>query len=196
MSSSGPNAPGAMATEANGTSVDWSTPDEAKTSNNTYAYCVQPFSSRVSYYLNATTFGFAVPAGSTIDGIVVEIERKAKYNSTYHYVDDGTVQLLVGGSRSGDNKAATAVKWPTSDAVVDYGSASDLWGLTPTVDEVNASDFGVSIAAVIRSEIGKGHTNNTAYVDFISITVYYTEGGGGGVSIPVVRHHLRQQGIS
>lgn len=82
-------------------------------------------------------------------------------------VDDYSVKLVKGGSISGTDKAY-ATGWGTDEALFGYGSPSDLWGLTFTPAEVNASDFGIAFAATITG------TDITAEVDSIAIQVYYT----------------------
>ena len=59
--------------DATGT-VAWTNPMNATTSDNVYATISCP--TGISHYLKATNFGFSIPTGATINGIVVEIERK------------------------------------------------------------------------------------------------------------------------
>lgn len=126
--------------------------------------------SRNSQRLEATSFGFSVPTGATIDGIVVEIER---HRTAADAVRDRVVRLLKAGAVTGDDKA-TATSWATSPTIDSYGASSDLWGTTWTPAEVNASGFGLGLQA------GNDLAGNaTAQVDFIRITVHYTEAAGG-----------------
>lgn len=62
-------------------------------------------------------------------------------------VRDVNVKLVKGGTVSGDNKADTGTDWPSSDTDKTYGGAADLWGVTLTESDVEASDFGVVINA-------------------------------------------------
>src|SRR5438128_8185400 len=67
-------------------------------------------SNKSSRVLSLTGFGFALPAGASISGIVVSVERHA---GTTNKTNDQVVQLIVGGVQVGDNKAAAGF-WPTS----------------------------------------------------------------------------------
>src|SRR5690606_10769469 len=64
-----------------------------------------------SNYLNITNLSGSVPSNATITGIEVRIEKKevkgpcGHTGSPHMYVSDNTVQLIVGGSRTGSNKA-------------------------------------------------------------------------------------------
>jgi hypothetical protein len=122
--------------------------------------------------LVATQFGFVssvtpgdIPPTATISGIVVQVKRKASTNK----VQDFSVLIVKGGTASGTQKA-TAALWPAALTNATYGSSSDLWGLSWTVADITAANFGVQIQA-------KGKTSNTnvAEIDNIVITVYYNQ---------------------
>ena len=98
-------------------------------------------------------------------------------------VKDTAVQLLKGGAATGTNEANSSA-WPTSKGAQTYGSTTDLWGTTWTSSDVDASNFGVRISTTNSSP----YTAATAYVDYISIKVYYTQlptAGIGSASTPV-----------
>jgi hypothetical protein len=181
MSSQGPLFPGTAANDASyGTGADpaWGTPNNAKTNDLLFSIC-SPLG--LSNYLKLTNYGFTIPTGATIDGIVLEISRKANVSSsitTGSRIMDDTVKLVKGGTVSGTNKAltGTANRWPTGEAIATYGSSSDLWGLTWTDTDINASNFGAVLAVVDN----RGDGSETGSVNFFRITVYYTASGGGG----------------
>lgn len=165
MASEGPKNPG--------TASGWTNSGNAAASDNAYATVAITLASTTSITLSLTNFGFAIPAGATIDGVVVEVERKV--SSTARNPKDNNVQLIKGGASQGNNNASGAV-WPTADAYATYGGAADVWGLALTVADVNASNFGV-LVSVKRDAGAKGTT--TYSVDHVRITVYYTEAAGG-----------------
>lgn len=169
MASSGPRYP-AAATSVAGAGDDWSTPtnvgaDDAATSDVT----VSTGAGLVSEAIHATQYGFAIPAGATIDGVIVEIDA-SRSNATGN-ARDHTIQLLVGGTPTGTNKASGAA-WNT---VLTYGSSSDTWSAGLTAAIVNATDFGVSVK--VQRTTGKGSTLCSA--DYIRVTVHYTESTTG-----------------
>lgn len=162
MPSEGPLPPSAAANESSAGDVAWNNPSEALASDDVYATRTL-FSGQTTQYLELTGFGFSIPGGAPISGIVVEVERSDGGVST---VKDHTVQLLKGGAAAGDNKA-TGATWPGSDATATYGGASDLWGESWTDSDVNASNFGVRIRAQCTSG------NGAPRVDLVAVTVYY-----------------------
>lgn len=129
-----------------------------------------------------TSYGFSVPTGATIDGIIVTINRKSQYNvpgGNGGTVADSIVQLVKADSLVGSNKA-TASFWATTAASATYGSSTDLWGTTWTSSDINNSGFGAAFAASIDTTSTTSRTN-TAYVDYIRIEVYYTVGSTGNM---------------
>jgi hypothetical protein len=121
----------------------------------------------ISQILVASNFGFTIPAGSTIDGITVAIER----SNVAGAASDNRVQLGKGttfASLVGTNKADTATDWPTTTGAVSYGGVSDLWGTTWTVSEINASSFAVFLSVQADA------ANTDIGVDYIRVTVTYT----------------------
>jgi len=163
MSSAGPNNGSSFVDDASVGTVAWSNPANAQYSDNVYA-SVTLNSGIISHYLKATGFGFSIPSNATINGILVEVERKAAAGT----IGDYSVKLVKGGAISGNNKADTTNNWPTTDTYKSYGGSTDLWGLSWTAADINASNFGMAIAC-------RGYAaNSISYIDHIRITVYYT----------------------
>ena len=57
-----------------------------------------------------------------------------------------SVKLIKGGVIDGNEKATGA--FTTSDAYYSFGGETDLWGLSFTPDDINASDFGVVVSMI------------------------------------------------
>lgn len=171
MASQGPRSAGAGANQTGVGTVAWSFTGNIVADDGSSASSGTLTSGAQTNYLVASTFGFSIPAGSTIDGIVVEIKRSDLSSSDN--IRDNRIRIVKGGSIQTTDKA-TATAWPASFApsYASYGGSSDLWGTAWTAEDVNANDFGVAISA--RSLSVKGF--RSAAVDHVRITVYYTEG--------------------
>jgi hypothetical protein len=127
--------------------------------------------------LQVNDFGFSIPAGAVIDGIVLEVEKKRSAASgpgSSGIVEDNGLQIMKGGVLVGPNKSQYGVDWPLTDTYVSYGTATDLWGTTWTPADINSSGFGVSLASI--SYIC-GSTITTS-IDHVRITVYYSTATG------------------
>lgn len=121
----------------------------------------------ISRQLYASQFGFTIPAGSTIDGILVEIQRRA--STAPSSASDHRVQLTTAENAFvGDNKALTTTDWPLAATTQSYGGAADTWNASPTVAMVNAVGFGVTLSAQADE------ANADIQVDFIRVTITYT----------------------
>ena len=77
MGNTGATSPGTMADDSTIGTITWSNPDNAKASDDSRSIANHVSAASTSHYLKATNFGFSIPAGSTIDGIVVRVERVA-----------------------------------------------------------------------------------------------------------------------
>ncbi len=176
--SAGPNYPGTGANATGVGTVDWSNPGNAVSDDNVYA-TVALNNGETSHYLEATSFGFAIPADATINGIKVAIGRFSS-GASAPYIRDSVVSLLKGGSVVGTNKAFTLSDWPTSEGVATYGTPTNLWGTTWTPAEINATNFGVALAVN-----NSNASSLTANVDYVTVTVTYNTrypGSGSDVS--------------
>jgi hypothetical protein len=170
---SSPRAPSAASGWTNSTNVF--------TSNSVYA------TNAISSYgtgatLQATGFGFSIPSTAIIKGITVSVVRKA---STSFTLQDSSVYLLKSGSQTGTNHAVSGT-WSTSNTTKDYGSTSDLWGTTWTAANINASNFGVKFVA------RAGSSSATASVDYITVTVTYSDdtNGVGTAGTPIAEANV------
>ena len=152
--------------------VPWSNVTNTYASDNQYG-TVTLANGESSNYLFFDDFRFNVPLTATIDGMLLSIERKASVGST---VKPFFVALT--GTSVQENKA-TGSYWPATEGTETYGGATDLWGDDYAPADINNNStfnpnpFGLQI----------GVTNDVAgtviaSIDTITITVYYTTGGG------------------
>jgi hypothetical protein len=79
---------------------------------------------------------------------------------------DNEVRIMKTGTPVGTNLGLTSTAWPTTEAYVTYGGATQLWGLTWTVAEINATTFGAAMSA--------RRQNGNLEVDHMRITVWST----------------------
>lgn len=167
--SEGPNSAGAGAGAGGGAA--WSDPGNIISSNDARASVVL-VASDSSKRLEATTFGFSIPNGSSVSGIQGFLER-IENPSTAGVCAENEVKLLIGGVAAGDDKS-TGI-FPSTESSRTIGGVSDLWGTTPTVAQVNATNFGFYVDVVETSTT----TTATCEVDHMSMTVTFTFNVGG-----------------
>lgn len=171
MASSGPLGAGTGAEETSLSGVTVSNPGNITAEDGTNATANLGTSPNFSNYVKATNFGFAIPSGATIDGIVVEW----KIAQTLNYVIDYAIRIVKGGTIGSTNKGRGLVPWPAALAYVSFGASNDLWGTTWTDSDINGSTFGAVIAGTRF-----GGASPEMQVDHCRITVHYTDAGGGG----------------
>ena len=168
MGTLGPNSGATFADDATVGTITLTSPANAAASDDARVTAVL-LGLQVAHYLKATNFGFALPLDATITGVTVDVERSSSVGTT---TVDNSVKLVKGGTISGTEKAS-ATTWPTSDAYATYGSATDLWGLTLTPTDINASGFGMAISATTTLAA-------TASIDHVRITVDYSGSNRSG----------------
>lgn len=123
------------------------------------------------------------------------------------YPQHKSAQLYYDSSAIGNNLGDNS-QIPTSETQKVFGGVSNLWGATITPDMVNAASFGINFLYANKSSswVTLGCTNfgfaipsgatidgvvcetsdyyvssritKAVYVDYVRLTVYYTEGGG------------------
>lgn len=137
-----------------------------------------------SEYLRASNFTFGIPAGATIDGIEVRHITRGSSEAPgagNRYVATKSVRLVdqtgtvVGNDRTDD------ADWPinTSPETVTYGGVADLWGITPSRDDVSDADFGCVVAVIFPADADRGQGD----IDAVAMRITYTAAGGGGIEV-------------
>ena len=150
-------------------STAWTTPENITSTGTPYATLNLP-SNGTTHYLYGSNYGFAIPSGAAINGIIVYINKGV--GASTNSIADNVVSLVKGGTVTGSN-LKSAASWPSNSiGLSTYGSTSNLWGATWTADDINSSGFGVVISAVSSS--GSTRTLN---VDYMQISVNYTSNG-------------------
>lgn len=124
-------------------------------------------------------------------------------NNAWNYI-----QLVVGGTVTGDNNNLDALLPLGTPATITFGSSTDKWGLSLSPANINASDFGVyaelnhtgllvylkltdygfsvpsgsvidGIEVMITGYYTSSRGNVYHYIDSVGIKVYYTAGSSG-----------------
>ncbi|MDD4319773.1 MAG: hypothetical protein PHW10_05625 [Candidatus Peribacteraceae bacterium] len=164
---SGPNSPGTIVDDDSVGTIAWTNPSNAISSDDSYAATDAIIYTQQSHYLKATNFGFSIPVGATIDGILVEVERTSVGMAG---VSDAAARIVKSDGAIGttDNMIGS---WNPTENYYSYGSSFELWGEDWTAEDINDDDFGFAISAI---GIG-GSSQRSARIDHIRITVSYTE---------------------
>jgi hypothetical protein len=126
-----------------------------------------------SDYLHAYNFGFAIPTGATINGVLVRVEASEHSGGTeplLAQLQDAS-GALFGSSKSTSNEGSIS---GTAKLVYTYGSTSDLWGATLTEAIVEDADFGVRVWFA---------TSHSVNIDYITMAIEYTSAAGHRVII-------------
>ena len=177
MAVTGWKSPGTCASVDRDGKAAWANPDNAKISDGNYAVCD---AAALDYgdWLRCTNFGFTVgdvPAGSSVDGIEVSVERQAE-GTVVSTIVDSALYLRDAGGQTGDNKADAVTNWPTADASVIYGGGGDDWNAGLDDTEVIAATFGVDLSIYNEHATQPRHGD----VDHIQIRITYTAPGAAG----------------
>jgi hypothetical protein len=183
MANTGWTTPGNTADMGGGTAArnDWQDTDNIKTADTSYASNASTTENDdISNFLAGTNFGFAIPAGSTIDGIMVRMRVDVDDADN---VRDETIKIIKNGTILGDNYSASA-QWEGLPTYHTFGSSTALWGLgTPTAADINNVNFGFAIQyeQTERSDIPPGNSK----VDVFEMDIYYTEPEGTGFQVNI-----------
>ena len=179
MTTAGPNNAGsATSNSAAGTSF-WTNPSNVTGASDSSFAWFDAEASGDSEYLDVTNFGFSIPSGATIDGILFEVRRR-EVSSSDNIFDKLVKPLKAGTAVGTDQKSGT--EWGTSFAYQSYGSSSSLLGTTWTYSDINASNFGIRIQAAesVGNSVGA-----EGRIEHVRCTVTYTPAAGGATCAQV-----------
>ncbi len=167
MLTQGPNYPAYISNGAG--SNPWTGPENVAVEDG--AYAISPIGV-LSNQLIALEFGFSIPDGSIIAGILVEIKRGATLNTVGEHIEDYELYMEEGGSFTFN--FAAAGNWDTSVGWHSYGGPTNLLGIDDffgdsyaTAQDINQENWGCSIRVNGTGIVAQ------ARIDAIRITVYY-----------------------
>lgn len=171
MATAGPTLTGTGSNQAGIGTVAWVDPTNIQADDGTYSTAAIT-TGLASNYLRGVNFGFAIPAGATINGIEAITKWDQDITSGVGIITGG-FQLIKTGTAQGDTKGNSDAL-PTTPREDTYGGVADLWGLALTAANVNGSDFGYQMY------VGAGGTTvASGKVDCYKITVTYTPAPSG-----------------
>lgn len=163
------NAGNAVST---GTNQIWINSSDATSSEGNY-YTRVNLKSTPNDYLKGTSYGFSdsnIPVGASIDSVKVDIRRYG-----YNIIDSEVCLIKAGNVVTTTNKAITDTTDPNYDwggtmKIVPYTWSSDeLSKAGITLNDIKNSSFGVAL------KVTNTKNNSTAYVDYMQITVTYSD---------------------
>ena len=168
----GPNYAGAGASNNGTGTLAWTGPGNifANDGVSATASVSSGNTTTTTQYLQATNFGFAIPANANITGIQVSMNRFGSASAGTNNVQDNIVSLIKGGTITGNDNSLAGNWSATNTFVANYGTTTDLWGTTWTPAQINAANFGVALSVFIRRSSG----TVMASVDYVTITVSYS----------------------
>jgi len=172
MSTAGPNSPGTAADNAASGSVAWTNPGNITADDANYATC--NITSSSTHLLAARNFGFAIPAGSTINGIT--ITHKGKVASGTGNMTSGPTSDATGGSYDGVSNGYTLT---TTETTFTIGGASTLFGASWTTSQVNGVNFGC-----FNQSSGASQTANIS-INYTTMSITYTV-ASGYINLPLL----------
>jgi hypothetical protein len=163
----------------------WTNPGAITTNDGLFATYALGAHVGATNALRATGFGYAVPGGATINGIMVEVKGKSDVNAA-----NLNIQLEKAGVPYG---ASVSYQLGTSNIFQSVGgSGTYLWGGSWTPADVNNASFGVRLVGFT----GNPAITNNFFLDFVQVTVFYTAafsqisvggGGAGAVNLTIGR---------
>ena len=153
---------GAGASVDTGSSPAWGTPGNIPASDDSDATMGDSSAISSSDDLKGSSFGFAIATDATIDGFEVAVEGAGFGTVNIIYVTLGKDDSTLGTPLT-PSQALTS-----SDAVYTFGGSAELFGLSWTPAEVNASTFQA------RIRVSTGGAFQSASIDAMWVRVYYT----------------------
>ncbi len=144
--------------------IAWTNPGNITAYDGNLADATVAASSEQTHWLKATNFGFDIPTGSIIAGILVYVSGKIVGVAGWQL---DFIRIIKGGV-IGTTVNKTAVLPNSTVNTVAASNSEDLWGETWTAEDINDEDFGVALSTIGSD----GYTAAVSIEDF-EIVVYY-----------------------
>lgn len=140
--------------------------------NDNLVYATASVDGTITNFLQCIGYGFAIPVGATINGIMVNVDRKSS-STANGGSKDAAMRIVKAGVIDTNlaNDRSTATIYTVADVIEAHGGAADLWGTIWTAADINNANFGAAFAATKASAAGPPHTVS---VDHMQIGISYT----------------------
>ena len=156
-----------------GSGEDWTSLGDIVSDNNNDCECAILASGQDVYSdtLHARQYGHSLGDDATVDGVQARYERHVAWTLAQgsNELREDAEQFITDGSAASGTDFANDGAWPTSRALVTYGSATNPQSLTAS--ELDGTNFGFGIRAYLDWVIKSGAT---AKVDYCQTKIYYT----------------------
>ncbi|MCP4379813.1 MAG: hypothetical protein GY798_00015 [Hyphomicrobiales bacterium] len=157
----------------------WSNPGNVTADDGTNASSSSNTKNTQLNYLVASDFGFAIPANATIEGIEARFQVRDSLDVGGPVPVASITHVLIGkdsSTLSNDLEAGAPV---VTAAFVDYdyGGAAELWGLTWSAADINASTFQALLS--MNLNVGATIFAGLPQVDAIWMKVHYSVAASG-----------------
>jgi len=148
---------------------DWSTYAQVETSDNGYCTLAYTGVNEISYYISIRAYDFSsLPDTSIIDGWLWKVEGQNSYFVDGDVVDWSVRMMKDGTTPIGDDKATQTPLSENTDATVEYGGASDLWGVS-----WDLSDLTGGVGLLYSTKCTSFPDTQTAKIDHIQMNLYF-----------------------
>jgi hypothetical protein len=168
MASTGFTLPGTGANNTDVGSEAWVNPGNITADDGTNSEGA-PAKDEQMNYLVGSNFGFNIPSGSTINGIEARVQC---FDGSIDASPAHLTHAIIGKSNAALGSDLQVGNLDVTGTAADYtyGSATELWGLTWTAAEINASTFQFRISMNSDGSSGAGDPR----VDAMWVNIHYT----------------------
>lgn len=153
----------------------WSNLNNALASDNAYASVTETIGGVLGTdHITVSGFGFTIPSGATIDGIVVQLEGHSVGSAVSPSVQATVSKDVAFAGFISVTFIGNAAAPGPPDSTQTQGTPTDFWSQSWTPAEINGSTFGTRIQALDAAFLGT--MSSTYFLDDVQITVHYTPG--------------------
>ena len=169
---------GTGADDASIGTLTWTDPSNATGSGTgDYATVVATTGSEYTHYLKMTNFGFAIPAGATIDGVQLQIRNAGIPSGGGNFAWNAVRLVNASGTIGSANKATGTLS--SSFTTASFGGSADTWAGEASAIDWNDADAGCAISVGTTPGVSG---DSYLYIDHVQIIVTYTEAPAAGTS--------------